>query len=86
VVGEEKPKLVGWTPMTVGLLLFVLGGLWTLQGLDLVGGSAMSGVQIWAIVGPAVSLAGLVLLVLGTRRRNKAKRAELARLAAEQKP
>lgn len=86
MVGEAKPKLVGWTPMTIGLLLLVLGGLWTLQGLDLVGGSAMSGVTLWAIVGPVVAVAGLVLLVLGTRRRNQAKRAELARQAEEQPP
>ncbi|GLY95991.1 hypothetical protein Acsp02_32460 [Actinoplanes sp. NBRC 103695] len=87
MVGEEKPRLVGWTAMTLGLLLLALGGLWTLQGLDLVGGSVMSGVQIWSIIGPVVALGGLVLLVLGTRRRNKAKQAELARLAhQEQQP
>jgi type VI protein secretion system component VasK len=82
VVGEPKPALTGWTLMTVGLLCVALGGLWTLQGLDLVGGSVMSGVTIWAVVGPVVVVIGLVLLVLGTRRRNAAKRAEIARRAA----
>ncbi|MFG1609957.1 hypothetical protein [Actinoplanes sp. NPDC049265] len=81
MVGETRPKLTGWTPMTLGLLCVVLGGLWTLQGLDIVGGSVMSGVTVWAIVGPVVVVIGLVLLVLGTRRRNAAKRAELARSA-----
>jgi hypothetical protein len=49
-------------------LLVVVGVVWTLQGLDVLGGSAMSGVTFWAVVGPLVALAGVVLLVL-TRRR-----------------
>jgi hypothetical protein len=61
--------------MVIGLFAVVLGGLWTLQGLDLVGGSAMSGVTLWAIVGPIVVVIGLVLLVLGVNRRNRSKRA-----------
>ena len=70
----ERPALRGWTLMTVGLLAVVLGGLWTLQGLGVVGGSVMSGVRIWATIGPIVSLVGLVLIVLGVRRRSKGKR------------
>jgi hypothetical protein len=65
--------LKGWTLMVVGLLAVVLGGLWTLQGLDLVSGSVMSGVRIWAYIGPGVVLIGLILIVLGVRRRTKSK-------------
>lgn len=72
----SEPKLVGWTPMVSGLLAVVLGGLWTLQGLDVVGGSVMSGVSLWAIVGPIVAVAGLALIVVGVRRRGRAKAAE----------
>ena len=72
----SEPKLVGWTPMVVGLLAVVLGALWTLQGLDVVGGSVMSGVSVWAIIGPVVAVAGLVLIVVGVRRRTRAKLAE----------
>ncbi len=72
----SEPKLVGWTPMVVGLLAVVLGGLWTLQGLDVVGGSVMSGVSLWAVVGPIMAVAGLVLIVVGVRRRARAKLAE----------
>ena len=71
-----EPKLVGWTPMVTGLLAVVLGGLWTLQGLDVVGGSVMSGVDLWAIVGPVVAVAGLGLIAYGVRRRGAAKAAE----------
>jgi len=69
----DRVLLKGWTLMVTGLLAVVLGGLWTLQGLDMVAGSVMSGVRIWAIVGPAVVLGGLVLIVLGVRRRTKYK-------------
>lgn len=71
---EDPPKLTGWTPMTAGALAVVLGGLWTLQGLDLVGGSLMSGVTVWAIIGPIVAVAGLGLIVFGVKRRTRSKR------------
>ena len=52
----------------IGLLLVLVGLLWTLQGLDIVGGSGMSGVAIWAVIGPFVALVGLVV-ALGARRK-----------------
>jgi hypothetical protein len=70
----NQPKLTGWTPMVVGVLAVVLGGLWTLQGLDVVGGSVMSGVSVWAVIGPIVAGIGLILIVIGVRRRSRAKR------------
>jgi hypothetical protein len=48
--------------------MVLTGAVWTLQGLDVLGGSAMSGVTLWAIVGPIVAVAGLVLAFLGARR------------------
>jgi hypothetical protein len=51
----------------IGILLVLVGALWTLQGLGVVGGSAMSGVTLWAIIGPLVVLAGLALVVTGPR-------------------
>ena len=44
----------------------LVGALWTLQGLGYVGGSAMSGVTLWAIIGPIVALAGLGLALIPT--------------------
>jgi hypothetical protein len=64
MVKSSWPWLIG------GLLAVVLGALWTLQGLDLLGGSAMSGVTLWAIVGPIVAIAGLILIVIGVRKRS----------------
>ncbi|KRF26448.1 MULTISPECIES: hypothetical protein [unclassified Phycicoccus] len=52
----------------IGILLVLVGLLWTLQGLDIVGGSGMSGVPIWAVIGPFVALIGIVV-ALGARRK-----------------
>jgi hypothetical protein len=53
----------------VGVLLVLVGVLWTLQGLDVVGGSGMSGQTLWAVIGPIVALVGVALVVLGIRGR-----------------
>lgn len=55
--------------VTIGILLVVVGIVWTLQGVGLLGGSAMSGVTTWAVIGPLVAVGGLVLAVRGRRRR-----------------
>ncbi len=50
---------------TIGLvaavLMVLVGGLWTFQGLGYVGGSSMSGSDTWAIIGPAVAGLGIAL-------------------------
>jgi hypothetical protein len=58
-----------WPWLTGGLLAVVLGALWTMQGLDLLGGSSMSGQTMWAVIGPIVAIAGLVLIIIGVRKR-----------------
>ena len=57
-----------WIFLVLGVLLILVGGLWTLQGLGIVGGSVMSGVTMWAIIGPVVLIIGLVVAFLGIRR------------------
>lgn len=53
--------------LVVGVILIAIGALWTLQGVGVVGGSAMSGVTLWAIVGPAVAVGGILLVVRSRR-------------------
>ncbi|HYQ33363.1 MULTISPECIES: hypothetical protein [Intrasporangiaceae] len=53
----------------VGVLVLLVGALWTLQGLGYVGGSAMSGNTLWAVIGPIVAVAGLGLALSRPRRR-----------------
>ncbi|MFB9730934.1 hypothetical protein [Ornithinimicrobium kibberense] len=56
--------------MLGGVLLIAVGALWTLQGLGVVGGSPMTGVTLWAVVGPLVVVAGIWLLLRSRRRRS----------------
>ncbi len=72
----SPPRLKGWFPMALGVLAIVLGALWTLQGLDILTDSKMSGKDTWAMVGPIVALIGLILIVVGVRVRSRSKRQE----------
>jgi hypothetical protein len=65
------PRLRGWLTMSLGLLALVLGGVWTLQGLDYLGGSLMSGQTVWAAVGGTLIVAGLFLIIVGMRQRSR---------------
>lgn len=47
--------------------MFFVGLIWTLQGLDILQGSAMTGQTLWAIVGPIVAVGG-AWLVAGALR------------------
>jgi len=56
-----------WILLAGGALAALIGAVWTLQGLGVLGGSVMSGDRTWAVVGPIVGIAGLVLLAFGLR-------------------
>lgn len=58
-----------WIPVVVGVVLVLLGGLWMLQGVGIVGGSVMTGQAFWAIVGTILLIAGMLLCAFGLRRR-----------------
>jgi hypothetical protein len=60
-----------WLFVVPGVILILLGIVWTLQGLNVLGGSAMSGSTLWAIIGPIVLVVGVLLIVIGWRRRRK---------------
>jgi hypothetical protein len=51
-----------WLQGILGILLLVFGVLWVLQGLNIVGGSFMTGQTIWLIIGIIVALLGVWLL------------------------
>lgn len=54
-----------------GVVIFVAGIVFTLQGLGDIGGSAMTGKTMWAVLGPIIALVGLVLAVVGLRARRR---------------
>jgi len=51
----------------IGALLVLVGGVWFFQGVDVLGGSFMSGEAIWAVIGGAAVIAGAALIVSGVR-------------------
>jgi hypothetical protein len=46
----------------LAVVLFVVGAVWILQGVDVLGGSFMSGNGIWAVFGAILILIGVALL------------------------
>ncbi len=53
----------------IGLVLFLVGGVWFLQGIGVhIGKSFMIGDSTWIIIGAIVALVGLVLLLRPRRR------------------
>jgi hypothetical protein len=57
----------GWVWIVIGALLTLVGLTWMLQGLNVLGGSVMSGKTMWAVIGPIVGVVGLGLIGLGVR-------------------
>ena len=53
----------------IGINLILLGGVWILQGSNVIGGSVMSGQSQWLYIGIVVLIAGLVALWWTYRRR-----------------
>jgi hypothetical protein len=53
----------------VGVLLVILGGIWFLQGVNILPGSFMTGQTRWAVYGGIAIVAGLGLLLTANRRR-----------------
>jgi Amidase len=49
--------------VVLGLALLRFGVVWTLQGLNLWGGSFMSGSPRWLVIGVVLVIAGITLLV-----------------------
>ncbi|HET6667617.1 MAG TPA: hypothetical protein VFG98_10085 [Intrasporangium sp.] len=57
-------RMVG---LVLGGVLVVLGLVWFGQGMGWIGGSGMSGVRLWAVIGPILAVVGAALVVRGLR-------------------
>jgi hypothetical protein len=49
--------------LVLGAVFVVLGLVWFGQGMGWIGGSGMSGVRLWAVIGPILAAVGVVLVV-----------------------
>jgi hypothetical protein len=54
-----------WAWLILGVLAILVGAVWTLQGLNVLKGSAMSGGTMWTIIGIIVAVVGLALVGIG---------------------
>lgn len=53
--------------LVLGVVVALAGVLFTLQGVGVIGGSAMSNTTFWSVAGPIIALVGLLLAVRGWR-------------------
>ena len=53
----------------VGILCLLMGGVWFLQGINILPGSFMTGQTKWAVYGGVLVVVGLGVLVMANRRR-----------------
>jgi len=53
----------------VGALLVLMGGVWILQGINVLPGSFMTGQTKWAAYGGVAVVVGIVLLIVARRGR-----------------
>ena len=53
----------------VSVLLILMGGVWFLQGINVIGGSVMTGQSQWKVIGSITAVVGIGLLLFVTRRK-----------------
>ena len=53
--------------MIVGALLVLMGGVWILQGINVLPGSFMTGQTKWAVYGAVAVAVGIVLVIVARR-------------------
>jgi hypothetical protein len=63
---EDAMKILG---TIVGIVCVLMGALWTLQGANILAGSAMSGQSQWLYIGIVLLIIGLVVLYWTNMRR-----------------
>ena len=58
-----------WVGRIIGIVLVLVGGLWALQGLGVVGGSAMTRSTAWLVIGLVTVGMGIAMLLPPLLRR-----------------
>ena len=56
-----------------GVILVLFGGIWFLQGINILPGSFMTGQIRWAVYGGIAVAAGISLLLAANRRRKSGR-------------
>ena len=58
-----------WVLYILGVLLFLAGSVWMLQGLGIIPVGGMANQIKWAYIGAVIDLVAIGLIVLASRRR-----------------
>lgn len=58
-----------WVLLVVGVVLGLLGLVWTLQGSDVISGSGMSGQRQWFLIGLILLVVGIGLVISQAKRK-----------------
>ena len=91
MTNERPPTKNPWLAMNpmhrvIGIVLVVVGGVWFLQGIGVAQDSVMTGSTLWAVLGGACFVAGVIVLrraLTATRRMIEERSASEARSANE---
>lgn len=62
-----------WIVPVVGVLLILVGSVWTLQGISVLPGSFMTGSRLWTVNGVIAFVVGLGLVWLALRVRRSSR-------------
>jgi hypothetical protein len=57
-------------PVVLGVLMFLVGGVWSFQGMGYLEGSPMTGSSFWAITGAIVAGLGVGFVLAGLKKRD----------------
>jgi hypothetical protein len=68
-IGREHHRRMRFVLPILGVVLVLVGAVWTLQGANLLGGSFMSGSRLWLLIGLVALAAGIWLVVRAVRAR-----------------
>jgi len=71
--GDRRPGhdrcMTRYAVPVLGVVLALVGAVWTLQGLNLLGGSFMTGSTLWLVIGLVALVGGIALVVRSLRTR-----------------
>jgi len=59
-----------WVLIVIGILLLLMGVVWALQGMNILPYGQMAGHRRWIALGGLLGVVGIILVVLGARRRS----------------
>ncbi len=68
---ERRDEIMKTILTIVGVLLILAGVVWFLQGINLLGGSPMTGQSQWAVYGTIAMVIGIGLLITINRRASR---------------